>query len=296
MPLYLVRWPGTRASLVKSANEEELLLSLDEIDSPGEFTWSIYRGPLWIDFELPIKAKLEQRHPGPLRPDEFEVTDVEEFLDGRLRVASSDTDVAFEMEAEILRGAFPKAAAVFDEREEETPDRELLRKGIVADVVAHDEATALDGARIGPGFRLDRTTTWIFKRDKRGTFAELPAKTFFEFICGDNSLEPDGDGAVHVCFLEVTLKKKKPVEARIASWSRFPTEKHGTIRAAYNAREFMTEWTPATAAPDGVLEAASRFLDERKKALAWTPEPADVVAAVVAVHEKAGAPIVVDDE
>src|SRR5947209_3798858 len=80
MPLYLVRWPGERASIVKAANEEELIALIDEIDSPGQFTWSLYRGPMWIDFTLPVKTKLEQRHPGPLRPDEFEATDVGEFL------------------------------------------------------------------------------------------------------------------------------------------------------------------------------------------------------------------------
>jgi hypothetical protein len=298
MPLYLVRWPGPRASLISAAGEEELMEIIDEVDTPGQCTWSVYRDELWIDFALPIKAKIEERHPGPLRADEVTVTDVSEFLHGELRPSVPESDTGSMMEEAILRGAFPKTAAVFDEvgEERDGPNSDRLREAIAADLVAHDQATALDGARIAPDLTLRRTTTWIFRRLQDGSFADVPAANFIAFLCGDDRLEPEPDGYVRACQVEVMLEEQRAVEARIDSWAQFPTEKEGTIRAAYNAREFMrSSAPPAPVAPEGMLDAAARFLEQRKKALEWEPEDDDLLEAATAVNEKAGEPILIDD-
>jgi len=68
MPLYLVRWPGPRASIIRAADEEELMEKIHEVDTPGQCTWSVYPDELWIDFALPIKAKVEEQHPGRCAP------------------------------------------------------------------------------------------------------------------------------------------------------------------------------------------------------------------------------------
>ncbi len=297
MPLYLVRWPGPRASLISAADEAALMDIIDELDSPGQCTWSVYRGDVWIDFALPITAEIHERHPGPLRLDEIDVRDVNSFLDGTLRVSLPETDTAREMEEALLRGAFPKTAAVFadvgDGADEPSPDR--LREAIAADLVEHDQATALDGARIGPDLGLRRTTRWMFRRLADRSFVEVTAKQFIAFLSGEDVLEPERDGYVRACQVEVTLEKKQPIEARIDFWARFPTEKDGKIRAPYNAREFMTSSATSAAAPEGVLDAVSKFLEQRKKALEWAPESADVLGAAAAVNAKAGDRILIDD-
>ncbi len=298
MPLYLVRWPGPRASLIKAADEDELMMLIDEVDSPGQCTWSVYRGELWIDFALPITAEIEERHPGPLRLDEIEVRDVSSFLEGQLRASVSEMETGSMMEAAILQGAFPKTAAVFAEVGEEAsaPNPDRLREAIAADLVEHDQTTALDGARIGPDLGLKRTTIWIFRRLADGSFAEVPAANFIAFLSGEDRLKPEPDGYVRACQVEVLLQEQRPVEARIDRWARLPTEKDGTIRAAYSAREFMRSSAPATTPPEGLLDAAARFLEQRQKALAWEPDDDDVLEAAEAVNEKAGEPICVDTD
>nr|MBA3539360.1 hypothetical protein [Deltaproteobacteria bacterium] len=57
MPLYLVRWPHLTAALASVPNEDALLALLDEIRNPEGCTWSVYRGPLFIEFDL--KADVE---------------------------------------------------------------------------------------------------------------------------------------------------------------------------------------------------------------------------------------------
>ena len=55
MPIYIVRWPELCASLIKAKNEEDLIDKLDEVGDPGGCTWSEYQGPIWIEFDIPVK-------------------------------------------------------------------------------------------------------------------------------------------------------------------------------------------------------------------------------------------------
>jgi hypothetical protein len=66
MPLYIVRWPGFRASLVKAQNEEELVDVLDEVADPAGCKWAVYRGPLWIDFDIPLDVEWEEFEEKPI--------------------------------------------------------------------------------------------------------------------------------------------------------------------------------------------------------------------------------------
>src|SRR5579862_5363195 len=194
MPLYLVRWPGPRASIIQASGEDELMERIDEVDTPGQCTWSVYREELWIDFALPIKGKFAEKHPGPLRRDEIQISDVSDFLEAELRVSVPETDTGAIMELAILRGAFPKTAAVFEEagaKGDELPDRDRLRGAIADDIVDHDRATALDAAKLGPDLKLTRTTIWIFRRLEDGSFLEVEPTKFMEFLCGDFALEPE---------------------------------------------------------------------------------------------------------
>lgn len=55
MPIYVVRWPDLSASLVRAHDEEDLLDILDQVANPDGCQWSVYEGPLFIDFRLPVE-------------------------------------------------------------------------------------------------------------------------------------------------------------------------------------------------------------------------------------------------
>lgn len=130
VPLYLVRWPGLEAALVSAADEDELLQHLDEIANPEGCTWSVYRGPIFI--ELALNAEVEVAHSEqaaqlPLRPDELQLRDVTRICRRDVLSASIplDADAAYEMVQTITRNAFPDLYAVLDTERETLPEDEV---------------------------------------------------------------------------------------------------------------------------------------------------------------------------
>lgn len=119
MPLYLVRWPSLAASLVRAEDEDGLLAILDEAADPGGCTYEIYRGPVWIDFDVPLEVRdCSPEGVVPTDPSDFVVEPTPDFdgvVDGDLlTVRAPETDTADEMRDEVLRGAFPKLAEFID--------------------------------------------------------------------------------------------------------------------------------------------------------------------------------------
>ena len=119
MPLYLVRWPTLAASLVRAQDEDELLDILDEAADPGGCTYEVYRGPVWIDFDVPFGVR-DHTPEGtvPTAPSDFVFEPTPDFdgvVDGDLlTVRAPETDTADEMRDEVLRGAFPELAEFID--------------------------------------------------------------------------------------------------------------------------------------------------------------------------------------
>ena len=66
MLIYLVRWPDLSASLVQAESEEHLLDILDQVGNPDDCEWSIYEGPLFIDFRLPVEWSVQDGRSGTL--------------------------------------------------------------------------------------------------------------------------------------------------------------------------------------------------------------------------------------
>jgi hypothetical protein len=113
MPLFLVRWPHLRASIIRARDEEHLKDILDEVDDPGGCTWSLYRGPLWVDFWVPVEFVPKFREDGlPMTSDEFELKGVEALVDDvRMKVsAERDSETSLQMETAVLEKAFPATA------------------------------------------------------------------------------------------------------------------------------------------------------------------------------------------
>ena len=298
MPIYLVRWPGTRASLIKAKDETQLLDIIDEVASPGECSWSVYRGPLWVDFSLPVEARLEAQDDGPLRPDEvvLEELDADDCAEGRLVAEVPDTDSGSEMAAAILKGAFPYLAGVIHTAAEsdEPPGDELVRAAVVADVVAHENATRNQGTTLGEDLTPRPTQTWFFRRLDDGTFADMPATLVEDFTMGSALLPPGAEGFVRFAVVEVTLRNKKPAEAVLGAWWRFPVSKDGLIADEYKAAMFTAIDEVGKKSPEGIVDAGGRFLQRRMRALSWKPSAEDVAAAARAVNKKAGRKIIDD--
>jgi hypothetical protein len=111
MPVYIVRWPEPLVSLVSARDEEELKYRLDEVADPGGCTWQVYKGPLWVDFELPVKINISARRDKrrPRSPEDVEVElDWHEHPPWELIPAKPDAgDTSGEMYDRIQRFAFP---------------------------------------------------------------------------------------------------------------------------------------------------------------------------------------------
>jgi hypothetical protein len=114
MPIYLVRWEGLKASLINAESEAALLDAIDEVNNPSRCTWTVYDGPIWIDFDIPIKYEIERNVSGRLRKEEVIVTDTafpEDILVPSLQPGSDTCDY---MRQTILQKAFPHLAEAFD--------------------------------------------------------------------------------------------------------------------------------------------------------------------------------------
>lgn len=126
MPLYLVRWPGMSASLVNARDEEELLDTLDQVDDSEGASWSVYRGPVWVDFDVPAKYRIDEKAPDePLRPDEIVVEDVAQVEMGAFNLSIPGCDHTSYMRERIMKLAFPRLYRVLYGREEEPTEDEL---------------------------------------------------------------------------------------------------------------------------------------------------------------------------
>jgi len=128
MPIYLVRWPDLSAALVKAGSEEALVEILDEVGNPDGCTWSVYRGPLFLEFSLPLRFEVRERggRAGPIPPGDILVEDVSGLHeDSFLTVEISGADTGCAMSEAIEKSAFPHVFKARHERDEDPSDDEL---------------------------------------------------------------------------------------------------------------------------------------------------------------------------
>lgn len=126
MPIYLVRWQNLSAAFVSARDEEDLLDRLDELADTEGATWSVYRGPLWIEFDVPIEFEMKRRPEGqPPTLQDITITDISKFEPPGLEVSVAGTDTGSEMLLEVYRRAFPHLHKLFEESGlDEDPDSE----------------------------------------------------------------------------------------------------------------------------------------------------------------------------
>jgi len=119
MPIYVVRWPGLVASLVRAEDEEQLLDILDQVGNADDCEWSVYEGPLFLHFELPAKSSCKDERPGePVAPEQVVVEDVgpmaERHVVDTMEMSLAECDEGHDTGMAILEKAFPNLHAAIE--------------------------------------------------------------------------------------------------------------------------------------------------------------------------------------
>ena len=113
MTIYLVRWPSLTASLVRAESDEDLLDILDQAANPDWCEWSVYDGPLAVDFRLPAEWRIRNERPGqPIAPDQIVVGDLgplaQRYVVAAMEVGPGVEEEGVHMADRVLEKAFPK--------------------------------------------------------------------------------------------------------------------------------------------------------------------------------------------
>jgi hypothetical protein len=140
MPIYLVRWPDLSASLVRAREEDELIEILDQVGNADGCEWSVYKGPLFIDFRLPATWRIEEARPGePVTPAQVVINDVSRMAAAPI-IDTLELSLAGEDGCEtgmaILRTAFPRLHAALENLQES--DDEAAVEGIVPEAALRE--------------------------------------------------------------------------------------------------------------------------------------------------------------
>lgn len=121
MPLYVVRWPQLRASLMKARDIQELQSMIEEVCEPSLCEWWEYNGPLWIDFGPPVQfVEKHDNNKLPLQLHEFELEGLSEYADfigeqdnSPLACTLGEGPGCLEMEEQLMSAAFPALGAFY---------------------------------------------------------------------------------------------------------------------------------------------------------------------------------------
>ena len=143
MPLYLVRWPGLEASIIRADDEKHLTDVVDEVASPSDVTWVEYDGPLWVDVSLAVES--ERPEPGAewiLRG--MEHATAESLLGARAQAGESES--ADEMLVAVIERAFPNLSKLIGEMELGALDAERVRAAALRDLTDHRPSGAMPGS------------------------------------------------------------------------------------------------------------------------------------------------------
>jgi hypothetical protein len=120
MPIYLVRWQDLSAALVSARNESELIDTLDELADSEGVSWSVYRGPLWVEFEVPVQLSVpdSDEDGSPLKLEDIKVSGTEDVEAGALEMSAAGCETGSAMKEAVYRRAFPALHRVLYGRHE----------------------------------------------------------------------------------------------------------------------------------------------------------------------------------
>ena len=276
MPLYIVRWPGLRASLIKARSTDELVDMLDEDGDPSQCTWTEYRGPVWVDFHVSAEFHIDEKVKGRLRPEEVVVDDVsrvvEEPLVGSLGAWAESVAV---LSRAILDTAFPNLGDVL--ASEAHPDVEILRQAVVDDLVEHEKAAASRGVTLSPELGIQPVRMRSFRRTAPRQFEEVAQTLLDDFCLGLAPLMPEADGLVRTAQVSFVMKGQRPVRATLGPGFALRASAEGLIDPAHRADAFP-----------GRGSAPSPFELRRNTVVRWKIEGEDFQALRGLVRRRFG--------
>jgi len=222
MPLYIVRWPELSFSLVRAHDEIHLIDILDEVADPGSCRWAVYKGPLFLDFELPVSYDLihenEQGGPmekGPIKDIKLKrVPPMERYPEFKLTGHGEETYYA--MVRKIIKFAFPHLSEFLANSEDELEDGPVDPKGLRAallkeleELKASSEKWSELQGRTDPEailmqnlgvtrnpYAVPGTQVLYYHREREGEFHQIEEREFSAVLKGTRALPPDADGAI----------------------------------------------------------------------------------------------------
>lgn len=133
MQLYLVKWSDGSFALIRAADEDDLVDTLDQLADPAAASWQVYDGPLWLEFP-PLREALSGEN--AVAPHEIGI--------GSPHVA--ETDDGEEFTEAVLSAIHPNLLALRDRAFDE--DR-LVSRAEANEALAADDACALPGSVYG---------------------------------------------------------------------------------------------------------------------------------------------------
>jgi len=214
---------------------------IDEITSPSGCIWSVYRGPLMIDFAVPLKVEIKEGLAGLTRAEDVHVEGELDLDEGEpLEVLPpDDCETSFEMRQAILREAFPALARVVYDDDE--PTAEAVRNAAARDIEAQARAVEGTGIMLGDDSELLRTQRRCFHRIGPGSFQEVDVNDANDFCCGLTAMKPDEQDKVHLVFIAVAYRRNRPVSARLTVGLGLRVDAHGLVVKAHRADAYQRE-------------------------------------------------------
>lgn len=242
VPLYLVRWPGLRVSLIRARTESELMSAIDEVDFPRNCTWRRYSGPLWVDFEFPAGFDVEGIGPSSLRPEQVSPKLFPGALKGRLSptIPLEPLD-GEEMISALMTQGLPTIGGLF--RRASRPTKGELLTAVAREISNHEFQTNVQGATFDESGQLLRTEVrWYAWGGKR--FVRTSQSLFDEFTLGTRSLRGRRMKA-RFASVEFTFSGKRRIHSvKLKSSFQFNLAPNGMIVRAHEATAFGEEADP----------------------------------------------------
>jgi hypothetical protein len=182
MPLYIVRWPNLSAALVRAADEDDLLDKLDQLGNAEGCRIAKYRGPLFIEFELPVdyEVNVPEQHRGPVAPEHITVKAVEGVFDTAhgMTVSAGNCDTGSEMCEQVMRFSFPKVFQEWSKDEERRSAKQLAK-------AVHDDALEI----VRTAWRRGQTEKAGDPASALATAMDMPVRLAKQYLA-----QGDGDG------------------------------------------------------------------------------------------------------
>lgn len=134
--LYLVRWPDLSVALVHARDEDQLRELLDEVGDVEGCSWAPYRGPLFLELEVPVDVAFRAGAPATPGPADVELGGVEELVRGgpRMTARIPACETADRMVDAILERRFPALADALRSVDDE------MQPDVAADLARVDAA------------------------------------------------------------------------------------------------------------------------------------------------------------